>query len=180
VTARVEGKGATRTLRYRVRRIAGQRVTFAEQTAGGLYRELASTRNARGRITFRPADSSRRRRRIVALVEQDGYPRAKLALARFTAPKPRRLAGPRRVRIRRKGQRLVLRWSKVRRARGYEVRIDLPRDGRRLLRFTKPGRRSLAIRGLERNDTSTVTVRAIDNAATLGKARRASLGPSRR
>jgi hypothetical protein len=175
VSATVRGTGRTRTLRYRIRTIAGQRVTFAEQSAGGLYRELSTTRKARGRISFHPKNSSQRRRRIVALVEQNGYPRAKLQLARFTAPKPRPLARPRRVQIRRKGAKLIVRWSKVKRARGYELRIILPRDGRRLLRTTKPGRRKLTIGGLERNDTGTVTVRAIDDDASPGKPRTARL-----
>jgi hypothetical protein len=176
VTASVAGKGHRRTLRYRVRTIAGQRVTFAEQSAGGLYRELATTRDARGRITFRPRRSGQRRRRIVAIVEQDGYPRAKLELARFTAPKPRPLARPRRVRATRKGTKLIVRWSKLERARGYELRINLPRDGRRLLRTVGPRRRTLTIGGLERNDRGTVTASAIDDDGRLGRPRRVRLG----
>ncbi|HEY1276186.1 MAG TPA: hypothetical protein VGF25_14825 [Thermoleophilaceae bacterium] len=180
VTARVTGKGGRRALRYRIRRIEGQRVTFAEQAAGGLYRELGSTGRARGRMAFHPAGYGARKRRIVALVEQDGYPRAKLALARFTAPKARRLARPRRVTVQRKRGRAIVRWSRVRGAGGYEVRINLPRDGRRLLRSTKAGRRRLVVGGLEPGDTGRVTVRAIDEAANLGTARRASLRPRRR
>jgi hypothetical protein len=180
VTAKVTGKGRTRTLRYRVRKIAGQRVTLAEQSAGGLYREVARTRKARGRIRFHPTNSRSRRRQIFALVEQNGYPRAKLAVARFTAPKPRRLSRPTRVRVRRKGKRLIVRWSKVKRAHGYEVRINLPRDGRRLLRFTARRKRRLAVGGLERNDRARVVVRAIDDAANPGKPRKARLRPKPR
>ena len=84
------------------------------------------------------AAALRRERQIVALAEQTGYPRARLALARFRAPQPRRLARPTRLRVRREAKRLIVRWSKVKRAHGYEVRINLPRDGRRLLRFTRP------------------------------------------
>jgi hypothetical protein len=180
VKATVGGRGRTRTLLYRIRRIAGQRVTFAEQSSRGLYRELATTRNPRGRIRFQPKNASQRKRRIVALVEQNGYPRAKLELARFTAPKPRPLARPRRVQITRKGKKLIVRWSNVKRARGYELRINLPRDGRRLLRSTKPGRRKLTIGGLERNDGGTVIVRAIDDEANPGRARKARLRPKPR
>jgi hypothetical protein len=175
VTATVSSEGRGRTLSYRIRPLAGQRVTFAEQSAGGLYRELATTSKARGEIRFEPKRSSQRKRRIVALVEQDGYPRAKLELVRFAAPKPRPLARPRRVRISRKGSKLIVRWTKVKRASGYELRIDLPRDGRRLLRSTKPGRRTLTIGGLERSDSGTVTVRAIDDETNPGKARKARL-----
>ena len=108
------------------------------------------------------------------------YPRAKLELARFSAPKPRPLTRPRYVQVRRKGTRLWIGWSKVKGARGYELRIDLPRDGRRLLRNTTARRRSLAIRGLERNDTGTVTVRAIDVAADRGEPRTARVRAKRR
>ena len=149
-------------------------------SAPGLYRELATTRKGHGRISFHPKNSIRRKRRIVALVEQNGYPRAKLELARFTAPTPRRLARPRGVQVRRKGAKLVVRWSKVKGARGYELQINLPRDGRRLLRNTEPGRRTLTIGGLEPNDTGTVTVRAIDDAADPGQPRKARMRAKRR
>ena len=68
-----------------------------------------------------------------------------------------------------------MRWSKVRRVSEYQVRIDLPRDGRRLLRFTKPGSRTLRIGGIEPNDTGTIRVQAISAAAEPGKAKTARL-----
>jgi hypothetical protein len=77
------------------------------------------------------------------------------------------------VSVSRRAGRLVVRWSAVKGARGYEARIDLPRDGRRLLRAT--GRRTLTITGLERNDTATVRVWAIDDQADPGRARTARL-----
>jgi hypothetical protein len=51
-------------------------------------RELARTRAATGYVAFTPADGPGGRRRIVAFVEQDGLPRARLVVARYRAPGP--------------------------------------------------------------------------------------------
>ena len=160
VSAKVVGKGRKRFLQYRIKRIAGQRVTFAEQ-AGGVYRELGTPRRLRGRLRFSPAPGPRGRRAIFAILDQDGAPRAKLRVARYLAPRTARLRRPGKVGIRRRGGKLIVTWSRVRGARGYRVRVNLPRDGRRLLRFTKPGKRSLRINRVERNDRARVLIAAL-------------------
>src|ERR687895_148972 len=73
VRARVSGRGATRRLRWRVSRRRGVRVTFFERSAAGA-RRIAVTRGGRGSERFRPAATSRSRRRIVALIERGGLP----------------------------------------------------------------------------------------------------------
>ncbi len=50
VSARVRPRGRKRILRYRIRKIEGQRVTFAEQSNEGLYREFASPKKAKGEV----------------------------------------------------------------------------------------------------------------------------------
>ena len=173
IAGKLAGSTRRRTFSYRIRRLAGQRVTFVERSAGGLHRELATTSRRRGKLRFRPQPAPERKRRLVARVEQDGVPRAELTLARFKAPRLRPPAGPKRARARRKGARLVVSWSRVRRASGYEVEIRLPRDGRRLLRFTK--KRKLTVRGVEANDKARVTIRAVGPDARAGKPARAQL-----
>ncbi len=54
VTAKVGGKGRKRRVGFRIRKIAGQRVTFAEQ-GGAVYRELKTTKKAKGSFRFSPA-----------------------------------------------------------------------------------------------------------------------------
>ena len=71
-------------LSWRLRPIAGQRVTFVEQ-ARNVNRVIAVTRRARGSVRFRPAPGSRRRT-VVAYVEQDDIPRAELRVTRYVAP----------------------------------------------------------------------------------------------
>ena len=179
VSGSVGGGGAKRTLRYRIRGIEGQTVTFAEQSDGGLYRELATPKKLSGRLTFRPAESVQRKRTIVALVDQDGAPRARLTIGSFTAPKPRALSKPR-VRATRSGKRLVVSWKSVKGARGYRVRVDLARDGRHELRYTRPRTRKLTFRNLEASDIGRIAVQAIGANGRPGKAGTAKLRAKKR
>jgi hypothetical protein len=104
VSARVSGKGRKRVLRWRVRPIPGQRVTFAEEGADSAN-VIARTVKSRGKVRFTPSAGTGRARKITAIVEQGGAPRDTLTVARYTAPawrrpaKPRRLRGRRRLRI---------------------------------------------------------------------------------
>ena len=91
VHARVSGRGRTRTLSWRLRPIPGQKVQFAEY--GTDVRHLiTTTAKASGRVRFTPQTGPAGRRRIVAIVEQYGLPRATLTLASFRAPGPPRPA----------------------------------------------------------------------------------------
>lgn len=177
VKARVRGRGRHRALRFALKRIAGQRVTFAEQ-APSVYREIGGSRKARGAIRFRPAPGPGGRRSIVAVVEQDGVPRAKLVVARYRAPRPFRPRRPR-VAIRRRGGHLLVAWRRVPGARGYQVRVNLPRDGRRLLFFAKRKQHRIRVKGIERSDLGRVTVAAIGSDLRTGRPGRAKLRPKR-
>lgn len=139
-----------------------------------MYHEIGSSAKAHGILRFSAAAGPGGRRDIVAIVEQDGVPWAKLTVARYKAPPTRRLRRPRRVAANRQGRRLLVRWSKVKGALGYEVRVNLPRDGRRLLFFPRRKQHGLSIKGVERTDRATVTVAAIGpdlRAGRPGKAR---------
>lgn len=175
--ASVRGKGRKRTLRYRARLAAGQRVTFAEE-ARRAYREIGSARKGRGDIGFRPAPGPGGKRRIVAIVEQGGVPISKTTVARYRAPGTPRARAPRRVAARRAGRKLVVGWSRVRGAAGYAVRVDLPRDGRRLLFFPPPRRHGLRVRGLERSDLARVSVAALGPDLRAGNPTKAKLKPA--
>jgi len=179
VKAKVTGKGRKRKLRFRVGAVAGRRVTFAEE-ARGVYRELGSSAKARGVLAFRPAPGPGGKRRILAIVERGGLPVTSLTVARYKAPPQRRPGRPRRVRLKRRGSRLVVGWSRVKGARGYEVRVNLPHDGRKLLFFPPRKKRGLRIKGLERTDLARVSVAAIGPDLRPGKAAVAKLKPAKR
>ena len=179
VKANVAGKGRNRKLAFRVSAAAGQRVTFAEE-AKGVYRELGSSAKARGVLAFHPAQGPGGKRRIVAIVERGGVPVTSIAVAGYKAPPQRRPARPHRVRLKRRGSRLLVGWSRVKGARGYEVRVSLPRDGRKLLFFPPRKKRGLRVKGLERSDLARVSVAAIGPDLRPGKAAKAKLKPVKR
>jgi hypothetical protein len=83
VHASVTGARTARTLRWRLRRIPGQRVEFAERGPAGA-RVIATTAAAHGRRAFRPDPlAGRGRREIHALVSQYGLPRRDLVVASY-------------------------------------------------------------------------------------------------
>ncbi|MDQ3933638.1 MAG: hypothetical protein M3340_03295, partial [Actinomycetota bacterium] len=83
VKARVGGRGYARRLTYSVKRIESQRVHF-EEVGPGVGRRIGTVTGGRGTLRFSPGDGPRGRRRIVALVEQNGTPRETLTVATYT------------------------------------------------------------------------------------------------
>ncbi|MDQ2984950.1 MAG: hypothetical protein M3R70_13670, partial [Actinomycetota bacterium] len=75
----VRGAGRAARLVYRVRPIAGQTVRFAEQ-GPDTNRIIGLARAASGTVRFQAGDGRRGSRAIVALVEQDGFPRAQIVV----------------------------------------------------------------------------------------------------
>jgi hypothetical protein len=169
VRARVVGSGHRRQIAYRVHARAGQKVTFVERGAtGGTV--IGTARGDAGRIAFRPGAGKRERRRIVAIVEQDGYVRDELGVASYRAPGPER---PRRVRglkVRRRGSSLRLRWRPVAAAVRYQVGVRL-NDGRRL--SLRTSRTRARVPHVTRRVRGAVTVRGIGREGASGR-------PSRR
>jgi hypothetical protein len=107
-------------------------------------------------------------RRIVAIVEQRGNPRTQLDVARFAAPAARTLAAPKRVTLRRKGERLTVTWKPVAGAVRYVTEVATG-DGRSLMFETK-GRR-VVVKRMFGDAKSTVRVRAVRTDEKLGRAR---------
>jgi Tol biopolymer transport system component len=151
VTARVSGKGAKRVLRWTLARVPGQRVTFAEQGGNVLKRTTA----ARGRVRFTPPAGRSRTRRIVAIVEQAGVPRATLPVARYRAPTLKRPGKPRGLKVTRRGNALSVRWKRVPGASRYVVYVV--GETREVLIVRKP---SLRLPGLRRGSVEVTAQRA--------------------
>jgi hypothetical protein len=167
------GRDGARVLSYRLRPIDGQRVTFVEE-GRGVRNILASARRPRGRVRFTPASGPRGRRTVFAIVEQGGMPRARLRIARYSAPGYTRPGRPRRLRLHRRGGRLVVTWRRGRDAARHVVSWAL-RDGRRQARVTR--RRRLVIGGVPGIDGGTIKVAGLRRDNVAGPAARAKLKP---
>jgi hypothetical protein len=176
VDARVVGHGHERAIAYHIAARKGQTVTFVERGASG-GTIIGVAKGERGRVAFKPGDGRAERRKIVALVAQDGQLRDSIEVAQYRAPGAWRPARPAHVRLRRHGRRLVVSWTRVRGVRGYEVAVRLS-DGRRLVR--RSPRRSLAVDRVAARTRATVSVRAMSQSATKGRAAVARLAAAGR
>jgi PKD repeat protein len=171
VKAKVVTRGGARFVEYDVERREGQTVTFAERgaTAGAI---LGRAKGAHGRLRFTPADGRAERRRIVAIVEQDGVPSAQVAVASYRAPAARRPARPRGVRVTRQGTRVQVGWA-ADGAPSHVVTVALS-DGRRVVRRVDRARR-LVLGDVGRGVRATASVRAVGRNGLLGAGRSARL-----
>ena len=170
ISGRVRGRGYRRVLSFRARRIPGQRIVLYERGAG-VGRRITATTATHGRVPFTPADGAAGRRTVVASVVENGFVRATLPVARFRAPGARPPGRVRAVRIRRRGARAVVTWSRAPRAVRYDVHVHVA-DGRSLLFRVR--RRRLTI-GRTANRRVRVTVQALSAAGRAGKGRSAAL-----
>jgi hypothetical protein len=168
VRAKVTGHGARRTLRYRARRIPGQRITFMERGRGVAHRIGTIKGGGRGRLRFRAARHGSGRRRVVAQVTQDGVPRANLRGARYRVRTHRRPGRVRRITLRRTRSGARVGWTAASRARSYYVTVRY--RGRTLRRGMPARRRSLALGDLRRGSRVRVTVQAASRGRTVGRA----------
>ena len=164
IDAKVSGRGGRRTLSYRVKPVAGQKVTFIERGPSAGRRIGDATRKA-GRIAFRPAPGEAERRRIVAVVTQDGRARGEYEVAHYDAPHAQRPGRPRALRVTRRGSRLRVAWKPARPADEQEVRVRLA-DGRRLLFRTR--RHSLTVPHVRRGLAARVSVRGVLRSGMVG------------
>jgi hypothetical protein len=173
VHADVTGRGYRRTLTWRLRRIDGQRVRFVE-VGRGVHSVITSTRARRGHVRFRPADGRAGKRRIVALVEQDGVPRTTLNVGSYRAPAAPRPARPKRVRIARRGSRIRVSWRAPRPGFRHAVRLSID-DGRQFVRIAPAGKRSIKVGGVDPGYSVTAKVIGLTSANGRGPGAHAAI-----
>ena len=176
VKARVEGRGLKRVLRWQLRAIPGQRVRFVE-TGRDVRNVIATTRASRGRVRFRPADGPAGKRRIVAMVEQNGLPRKTLTAGSYRAPgtlKPKR---PTRARIVRRGSRVVVSWHAPLRRFRHAVAVHLG-DGRDLVLIAAARASQVSVPDVPRGAKATATIMGLTQANGRGPAAKVTLAPS--
>lgn len=173
VHATVRRRGARRVLSWRLTRIAGQKVVFVE-SGKDVRRVIRTTRAARGRVVFTPARGSGGTRKVVALVQQRGRPRATLTVARFRAASAATPGKPRKLKLTRKGTRVTIAWRAPRAGFRHALHLTLS-DGRQLVRLVAAKRRTTVLTGVAAGTAVKVTVRGLTPGNAKGPAASASL-----
>ena len=173
VSARVRGRGRSRVLSWHERRIPGQRVTFAE-IGKDVRNAITTTGAVRGSVRFKPADGPAGRRRIVALVQQNGLPRTTLTAGSYRAPGTLRPGRPRALKAQRKRSRLVVSWRPRPSGFRHAVYFRLS-DGRRLVKVVGAKRRRLVLKGVPRRVSARIKVIGLGHANGKGPAARVSV-----
>jgi hypothetical protein len=146
-------KGGKVRVRWSARRIPGQRIELVDRADGVATTIQKRTSRARGRVRFTPASPLETRRRIEAVITQNGSPRPPLVAARYRLKAPKRPGKVRKPRARRVSGDLALRWKKAARAKDYLVTITSGPDvltrtttARRALTYTDPPPGQVTIR----------------------------------
>ncbi|HWT93008.1 MAG TPA: PKD domain-containing protein [Solirubrobacteraceae bacterium] len=162
VKATVRGTGLTRTIDYTVKPIPGQKVEFVED-GSDTHRTVGAATGERGSFTFTPQNGRGQRRKLVAIVTQDGLVRDHVPLGEFTAPPLQRPATPRKLRaVRGKNGRLTVAWNRVAGADVYRVIAKLSDGSSKMVQPTKPG---TVLTGVGRDDIVRLNVWAMRNGA---------------
>ncbi|HEX2126690.1 MAG TPA: hypothetical protein VHF45_09045, partial [Thermoleophilaceae bacterium] len=174
----VRGRGRSRVLSWRLRKIPGQRVTFAE-TGRGVRNAIRTTASSTGSVRFRPADGPAGKRSIVAIVEQGGLPRTTLTAGSYRAPGPPKPAKPRSLRLVRRGSRLVVSWRPGASGFRHAVYAQLS-DGRRVAEVLDRRRRSFTLKGVSSRVGAKVRVTPLTTANAKGPAATRSIRAKRR
>lgn len=194
ISGGVGGKGYKRTIGYAFAPNPGQTITLVERgkrttqvlgvaragtckdAPGGVKTDRSV---ACGQLKFTPGRGPAGKREIIAVVEQDGRPRDEIKLATYTAPKDRLPAAPRLLRARRSGADVLVRWAAVPRANGYTASVTTS-DGRKLSFSPKSVKHGIRVRGVGRDTTVRVTLRALRGDGAVGKAARVTVKATRR
>ena len=168
VTARVSGRGARRTLSYRVSAPKNVTVAFAEQT-GSLFHALGSAKGSSGSLRFTPANGPAGKRSIVALIDNGGLPHGRPVVATYVASRPARPGRATRLRVSAGAKAFAVKFGPPRGAVRTIVRV-VATDGRRLQKVLPRGRGALSIPVIGYRDGVTVSVTGISAEGRKGPA----------
>lgn len=173
VHATVTRRGSKRVLSWRLTRIAGQKVAFVE-SGKDVRRVIKTTRAARGKVVFTPARGSAGTRKIIALVQQRGRPRATLTVARFRAASAVTPARPKGLKLTRKGTTVTVAWRAPRAGFRHAVHVTLA-DGTQQVRVVAAKGHATTLTGVAATAAVSVTVRGLTPGNALGPVARATL-----
>jgi hypothetical protein len=168
VTGKVGGKSRSRVLTWKLRKIPGQVVAFAE-IGKDVRRVITSTSKARGSVKFTPADGPAGLRKIEAIVQEDGRPRATLQVASYRAPAAPKPGKPSAVKLVRKGTKLVVSWKPH--PAGFRTAVSaMLSDGRKLVTVVSAKARSVIFTAVARSTTGKITVMGLTAGNSKGPA----------
>lgn len=131
--------GGRERLRYSLRSIHGQKVTFVDGLKGHGFRVLGNAHGTHGTLRFTPDSALGRRHEVVAWVTRDGSPREDVALAHYRAPAQAPLRAPRRLRIVRHGATVVVSWQALGTVKSYALEARLSNGVRRYYSISAQG-----------------------------------------
>jgi hypothetical protein len=151
----------------------GQQLVLTEDAGKAGSRHVLTTAKSSGSIGFTPLAGPGGVRRITAAIISDGLTRPAKVAARFTVPKPKAPAAPKRLAIARKGRVAFATWRAVTGARRYRVAVTVG-SGRTLMREVRAPK--LAIGDVPGAQPVRVSVTALGAVAGMtGKAATATL-----
>lgn len=175
VKARVSGSGAKRTLTWKLRKIANQKVQFAEY-GNDVRHLLTTTTKATGTIHFTPQTGpAAGRHTIVAIVDQYGLPRKTITVASFHSSAPPKPGKVTKLKVTRKGTSIVVRWKAPKSVFRHAVYADLT-DGRELLLIVPANATSATFPGVATTIGATIRVTGLTVAGGKGPTVTAKLG----
>jgi hypothetical protein len=111
VRGKVSGKGPKRTLSYDVLGRAGQEVRFLEVAKGNQKTLKVVRRGGKGTVRFDVSEADSKTRRIYADVSQNGLPRKRQLIARYTAANAK-VGKVGKLKVRRQRTRAVVTWTR--------------------------------------------------------------------
>ena len=156
VSAKVEGKGFDRTVRYKAAVPGNITATFAEKT-GTLLRVIGKAKGKAGTIRFHPAVATAGRRQLIVQFTNDGLPIKEQTLTSFTVPKPPKPGRAKGLRISATARKFSYRFTPPANAAHTLVKV-VTTDGRRLQTVVSARTRKGSVPVLGYRDGVTVTI----------------------
>lgn len=172
------GKGVKRTLSYDILGQPGQEVRFLEVAKGGQKTLKVVRRGGKGTVRFTVGEADSTTRRIYADVTQNGLPRKRRIVARYTAANPK-VGRVGKLKVRRGKSRAVVTWTRPALAGTIYVHAKYG-SGRTVYRRLPANARRLVLPGVARGEGVLVKVRNVSPSSRNGKLATARLAGTMR
>lgn len=173
LTARVQRKGSSFTLRYTLSGGTKLGATITEQGKGGTN-VLGTIKQGSGTLRFTPAGGPGGRRQLTAQFTRDGIPVGEKKAGSYTAPPPAKPKAAKKITIKRTKSGVTIRWTPGASADAQQVTVSTG-DGLSR-RFTLSGKaRSVKVVEVDKDDRVSVEVRGVTNAGRTGPKAKATL-----
>ena len=160
VKAKLRAVGCQQRLTWKLRKLPGQKVVFVDRGPES-QRTLKTTSAATGSLSLTPQTAAAGAHKIVAMVMQQGTPRAEIVVARYGSPTGTgRITG---LKARRKGNKTTVSWKPVCAAFDYAITVTAGKTKK----TTSTKKTSTVLTGKGKR---SVSVLAVNFAGQTGKA----------